>query len=163
MTLTSVSALGNPCGSESELELLETVSISERNDIGAVLISISGHVSESLPRLEEVLNCELPTEHGCAPLAGGKRALWLNPHSWIIMFDSAEEFELVDAVAEAFPDHTVHATRFTDALCWLALDSDAEELLLQGSFISLDGNGLPVGNAKRTPIGGVPAMVLSGD
>jgi heterotetrameric sarcosine oxidase gamma subunit len=50
---------------------------------------------------------------------------------------------------------------FTDALCWFELSGDgALDLLTEGSFISLERGGLPVGRAKRTLIAQIAAVVV---
>jgi len=89
----------------------------------------------------------------------GRRAIWLTPRSWLICCDS--ESELIERVESAFPDKLVHATLFTDALCWLELWGPAAiDLLTEGGFVSLERNGLPVGHAKRTPIAQIPVVVV---
>jgi heterotetrameric sarcosine oxidase gamma subunit len=72
-----------------------------------------------------------------------------------------EEMELVSQLNSVFPNKCAHAAAFTDHLCWLEFAGAASlDFLLEGTFLSLERRGLPVGCAKRTLIAQVATIVV---
>jgi heterotetrameric sarcosine oxidase gamma subunit len=72
-----------------------------------------------------------------------------------------EEWDLVKRLNAAVPGRQAHAVAFTDAICWFELSgAAAHDILTEGGFISLDGGGLPIGNAKRTLLAQIAAIVV---
>jgi heterotetrameric sarcosine oxidase gamma subunit len=129
--------------------------------MGAVLCSSAGPGADVARALEAALGCPVPVAHGAVAEGPGRRVLWLSPKAWIVLCAPEDEDDLVETVAAAFPDHAVLASRYTDALCWLTLDgADAESALRQGSFLRFRAVGLPPGQAKRTLVAGIPAVIL---
>ena len=71
-----------------------------------------------------------------------------------------DEPKLLDSINTHFPDRSIHASAFSDYLCWLSLEGEAaEDALRQGGFISLANEGLPPGCARRTLMAGIPAII----
>lgn len=150
----------SPLGAQFAPRQIGDVTLAEMRDNGAVLVTATGPLSGDLTRLSKTLAVDLPRVHGATATDQDRRAIWLTPRSWIVTCAPGDEKLLVDNVALAFPDHTVLASPYSDALCWLSLDGGgAEDLLRQGSFLSFSTSGLPVGHAKRTLVAGIPAVV----
>jgi len=150
----------SPLGAQFAPRQIGDVTLAEMRDNGAVLVTATGPLSGDLTRLSKTLAVDLPRVHGATATDQDRRAIWLTPRSWIVTCAHGDEKLLVDNVALAFPDHTVLASPYSDALCWLSLDGGgAEDLLRQGSFLSFSTSGLPVGHAKRTLVAGIPAVV----
>ncbi|MBT6543014.1 MAG: hypothetical protein HOL77_02845 [Rhodobacteraceae bacterium] len=161
MMLDAISPLGHAFGAATDLASITLEGATERSDLGAVLCVTTSDGAQFAKALGEVLGCALPTQHGKFTTSAQKRAIWLSPRSWVVLCDPLEEAGLVDAVAAAYPDHAAVASRFTDALGWILLDGNAAEMLLrQGSFLSFDAEGFPVGHAKRTLVAEIPAVIL---
>lgn len=161
MMLDALSALGGAFGTPVALAEMTLVDAQERSDIGAVLVTVTGPAAGFAKVLATALGCDLPLAHGATFHGDRKRVLWLTPRSWIVLCAPAAEAGLVAAVTKAFPDHAAHASRFSDALGWLTLEGAAvDDLLRQGGFMSLESGGVPVGQAKRTPLAGIPAVIL---
>jgi heterotetrameric sarcosine oxidase gamma subunit len=94
-------------------------------------------------------------------MTAGRTALWLTPRSWLIHCDLLEEGDLLERIAEAFPDRLAHGALFTDAVCWFELSGPAAlDILTEGGFVSLERGGLPVGHAKRTLIAQVAVVLI---
>ena len=161
MMLDALSPLGSTFGEPAALAEITLVEAQERADIGAVLVTATGPGASFAEALDKVLGFALPFTHGEVTRSEDKQALWLTPRSWIVLCTPQDEAGLVAAVSSAFPDHDVHASRFSDALGWLTLDGTAvDDLLSQGGFLSFEPGGLPAGHAKRTPLAGIPAVIL---
>lgn len=161
MMLEALSALGDGFGAPTALAEITHAKAQERSDIGAVLVTVTGPGADFAAALAQALDCDLPLTHGAVARTGDRSAIWLTPRSWILLCPPEAEADLIAAVATAFPDHSAHASRFTDALGWVTLEgSGVEDLLRQGGFISLQAGGLPVGHAKRTLLAGIPAVIL---
>ena len=137
------------------------MALRERADIGCVLLTAAVDAAHGSSAAEAVVGVELPAVHGRIGNGNGRRALWLSPRSWLVHCAVAEEGELVKRVNASFPDKLLHATRFTDALCWLELSGPGSfELLTEGGFLSLEQAGFPIGHAKRTLIAQIAAIVV---
>jgi len=133
----------------------------ERADIGCVLLTAAVDGAAVIVAGSAAAGVDLPSVAGLITRADGRTAMWLSPKSWLIRCDVEEERGLVGRIRKAFPDHLCHATVFTDALCWFELSGPGSlELLTEGSPISLERNGLPVGGAKRTLVAQVAAIVV---
>ncbi len=161
MMLTAVSPMGIAIGKSAALPAITVVEAQERSDIGAVLIVTTRDGGGFAETLSKALGCTLPLTHGDVLQTVDKRAIWLTPRSWIILCAPDDEADLVAAINKAFPDREANASRFSDALAWLTLDGEAaENLLRQGSFLSFEPLGFPIGHGKRTPLAGIPAIIL---
>jgi heterotetrameric sarcosine oxidase gamma subunit len=133
----------------------------ERGDIGSVLVNSAIDAEAVAAKLGVAAGIEFPSTAGAIQGEYPLRALWLTPRSWLVLCSPDEEWTLLARINAAFSDKRVHGTLFTDSLCWLELyGSHALPLLLQGGFVSLEREGLPVGHAKRTLLAGVAAIVL---
>jgi len=133
----------------------------EHADTGCLLLTSAVDGAQTAAALEACLSATLPRGPGAVTRAGDRIAIWLSPRSWLFVCDPAEEAALAVRVAARFPDRLAHASAFTDFLCWFSLEGRrAEDMLRQGSFISLARGGLSIGHAKRTPINGVPSIVF---
>jgi len=163
MSLDALSPLGHTFGQGNDLLLsgAPDVKSQERADFGCLLLTSAVDGAQTADALEACLSATLPRGPGVVTRAGDRIAIWLSPRSWLFICDPAEEAALAGLVAACFPDRLAHASAFTDFLCWFSLEGRrAEDMLRQGSFISLARGGLPTGHAKRTPIDGVPAVVF---
>lgn len=166
MTFNPVSAMGNTLGQIHELPLprVSDVSLNEHADIACVLISAAVDAAEVLPIAEDCLSIALPPTPGAVVHQGGKTGIWLSPRSWLLFCEPADEQAICERVLAAFPDRTLHASAFTDYLCWFSLSGPrSEDLIRQGSTISLSKAGLPVGSAKRIPVNEIPIVLYRKD
>jgi heterotetrameric sarcosine oxidase gamma subunit len=162
LTPVAKSALGNPFGGVHFIGTFGGVAVTERSDIGAVLISAA--VDDCAATASSLVGIDLPSAPGRFVGGAGLTAIWLSPRSWILQCPIEEEGRICRALATAFGDGSVHATGFTDQLCWLALSGgDPMELLRRGGFVTLDPAGLPVGSSRRALVTDVAVVVLSLD
>jgi heterotetrameric sarcosine oxidase gamma subunit len=161
--LLAQTALGSPFGVANLVKEFraEDVSLRERADIGAVLVTAAVDGAGVSSAIGDTARIELPPVPGMIAKGGDRTVLWLSPRSWLIQCPVAEEVALVGAINDAFPDKLVHAVRFGDALCWLELTgSGARELLTEGGFLSLERDGLAAGRAKRTLIAQIAVVLV---
>lgn len=166
MNFGSLSALGNVFGQVHDLPLpeLPDVTLREHANIGCVLLSAAANISDIVADAESCLGIDLPGAPGAVQCTADRSGIWLTPRSWLLLCDPDDEAEICARVLAAFPDRMLHASPFTDFLCWLSLTGErSEDLLRQGSFISLSKGGLPVGCAKRTPINGIATILYRED
>ena len=161
MMLESLSPLGASFAQPVALPDIEGIKLSERSDIGAVLVTTTMPGKDVAVTVGSALGCTLPLAHGKTTEENEKRAIWLSPRSWIILCTPAAESVLINAVTQTFPDYSVHVSRFSDALGWISLEGEsAENLIRQGSFVTFDPAGLASEHAKRTLLAGIPAVIL---
>jgi heterotetrameric sarcosine oxidase gamma subunit len=157
------SVFGGLFGAASRLSQFksERAILRERSDIGCVLLTVAAEGPEATARASRACNLELPLAPGAVTMTAGRTALWLTPRSWLIHCDLLEEDDLLERIAEAFPDRLAHGALFTDAVCWFELFGPAAlDLLAEGGFVSLERGGLPVGHAKRTLIAQVAVVLI---
>src|SRR5258708_5950123 len=129
--------------------------LTERADIGCLLVSSAVDSDEISTRLNLAARFSFPLKGGRVAEARPYRVLWLTPRSWLVHCPLDDEWALANRFNEAFPDKLVHASLFTDQLCWLELSGGhALALLTDGGFVSLERGGLGVGCAKRTSLAG---------
>ncbi len=165
MNFSSRSALGNAFGHIHNLTLPKAteVTLSELANIGCVLLSAATDTPDTA-HAKACLGIDLPGAPSAVMRAADRTGIWLTPRSWLLLCDPDDEAAICDRVSAAFPDRTLHASPFTDSLCWFSLTGEqSEDLLRQGSFISLSKGGLPVGCAKRTPINGIATILYRED
>jgi sarcosine oxidase subunit gamma len=163
MTLRPQSVLAAAFGGRSAAGRLGTqqATLTELSDAGCALFTAVSLIDDRVRVANEVVGVALPIDAGKIQFAASRMALWLSPRRWLIRCHVDEEASLVAALNEAFPDKLAHAVPFTDALCWFELAGEAAaELLTEGSFISLERGGLPVGHAKRTLVAQIPAVLI---
>lgn len=140
--------------SEVPLELIE------RADIGCVYCTASLDPEPYLGEIAVIAGPPPPTAPGRVTASGRRRAIWVTPRSWLLLCPLADEEELIEAFAGAFTEHTIHACRYSDQLCWLELvGADAENLLRAGSFLSLDGHGQAPGTVRRGQLAAVTVII----
>lgn len=140
---------------------LDGLELSERADIGCLLLTAGCEAQDVVDRVSVAARVHLPMTARIVDTTTEHLALWLSPRSWLVQCRVGEEIELVSRVNAAFPDKRLHAALFTDYLSWFNFRGDgAEELLQEGSFISLERNGLSVGRSKRTLIAGIAAVIV---
>lgn len=133
----------------------------ERADVGCVLVNSAVDADSVAAELGAEAGIEFPPTAGAIRGEYPLRALWLTPRSWLVHCSIDEEWALLARINAAFSNKRIHATLYTDYLCWLELSgAHALHLLTQGGFVSLEREGLPVGHAKRTLLAGVAAIVL---
>ena len=138
-----------------------TVGVWERSDIGSLMVSCSVDTTIVASRLAQVLGQPVPQLAGEFLELEARRAIWLTPRSWIMHCGLGDELQLAGQINCEFPDKLVHASLFSDYLCWLEIaGARAAELLAEGGFISLEKHGLPIGHAKRTLVAGVAAITM---
>lgn len=157
---------GAPFGSDNPLTLLSTprAVLRERTDIGCLLVNAAVDSTGVIAAATEAVGVELPASAGKFHSKGNRLALMLTPRSWLVQCGIEDESILVDRVNDGFADKTVNAARFTDYLCWFELSGlDAELLLKEGGFLSLEPGGFPPGHAKRTLIAKITAILIRGD
>jgi heterotetrameric sarcosine oxidase gamma subunit len=163
MKLQAQSTLGGAFGASHPVSGFESKAaiLRERADIGTVMLTTSvepGVIAETAGRVAGV---EIPLSPGPLTSAPGRWGLWLQPRSWLIRCGVDEELDLVKRLNGAFPERQAHAVAFTDAICWFELSGTAaHDILTEGGFVSLERGGLPIGNAKRTLIAQVAAIVV---
>lgn len=163
MKLQPESALGAQFGFASDVPCGagDGLTLRERADIGCVLVTSAVDAAEIIDAVGVVVGVELPRVSGRVAFAGGRLALWLSPRSWLIQCGMDGEGELAARVNAEFSDKRVHAAHFTDYLCWFELSgAGSDHLLKEGSFISLERDGMADGNAKRTLIAGITAVII---
>lgn len=141
--------------------LVDGLSLTQRSDIGAALVSVAMDDDDTLETLAMLLSIALPRGHGDTVIAGELQAVWMTPRSWLVLGPPDVEIVVCNKVTKAYPDRAVHAARFSDYLCWFDLSGPgAEDALKQGSFISFRREGLGFGQAKRTLVAGIAAVLL---
>ncbi|SAL80724.1 Sarcosine oxidase, gamma subunit family [Caballeronia arvi] len=139
----------------------EFVTLTERSDIGCVLVNCAFDVKDVASSVGSALGLALPSDAVVATGKGNIFALWLTPRSWLIHCPVAEEFAIITRINATFPDKRVHASAFTDYLTWLEIaGKDAHKILTSGGFVSLEIDGLQIGQAKRTILASVPVVVV---
>jgi heterotetrameric sarcosine oxidase gamma subunit len=156
VTLDSSPVFGIACDSDAGLARLV-----ERADIGCLLVGSAVKSREVANRLYEATGIAFPLE-ACAVLGeSGRRALWLTPRSWLIHCAIDDVKTLAFHINCAYPDKLVHATSYSDCLCWLEpCGPEALGPLYEAAFVSLEREGLVMGRAKRTVLCGLPAIIL---
>lgn len=160
MMLTAQSPMGAEFGAANPLPQIPHAKVQERTDLCTVLITTTDKNPERIKAIGLAVGCSLPAGHGPVVQSDGKHAIWLTPRSWLILCDAQDEERVLASVASNFKDHSVIASRYADALCWLSFEgAHAAPLLAQGSFVSFTDGGLAIGAAKRTPIAGIPAVI----
>ena len=163
MKLLAQSALGAAFGASQPVSGFEShgAVLRERADIGSVMLTTSVEPGSIAEAAGNVAGVEIPRVPGPLKTAPGRWGLWLQPRTWLIRCGVEEEWDLVKRLNAAFPDRRAHAVAFTDAICWFELSGAvAHDILTEGGFISLERGGLPIGNAKRTLIAQVAAIVV---
>jgi heterotetrameric sarcosine oxidase gamma subunit len=157
------SALGTSFGTASLISGFSSTSVflRERSDIGCILLTTAVDSATIASSASQAAGLELPLTPGPINTAPPRKAIWLSPRSWLIHCPIEEENDLVTHLNAAFPNKLAHAALFTDYLCWIELSGPpALDLLTEGTFLSLDRGGLPVGHAKRTLIAQIPAVIV---
>jgi len=163
MTLDTHSALGYRFGAASSIAEFggAGVNLIERADLGSVLCVSAVDAAVVLHRLSRVVGLPCPATAGETSSEGGRTALWFSPRSWLIQCPPQDEDLLVAAVNSSFGDKTVHASRYTDCLCWLELSGPgAGALCKMMGFVSFEFGGMPVGRIKRTLLAAVTVVIL---
>jgi heterotetrameric sarcosine oxidase gamma subunit len=157
------SALGAPFGTASTVSgfISASVFLRERADIGCILLTTAVDSAAIATSASQAAGLELPLTPGPINTAPPRKAIWLSPRSWLIHCRLEEENDLVTHLNAAFPNKLSHAAPFTDYLCWLELSGAATlDILTEGTFLSFDRDGLPVGHAKRTLIAQISAVIV---
>ena len=163
MTLQPLSLHGAPFGEAGVANELTPrgTTLRERSDLGGVLINSAAAAREVIERVEQIVGITLPSCAGRVTHGSETCALWLTPRSWIVHCPIAQEPDLASRINAALPDKLVHAALFSDCLCWFEIAGpDAESLIREGGFVSLERGGLPEGHAKRTLLAGVAVLLL---
>lgn len=162
MRLQAHSVLEGLCGGKQQTEtfLSGGVAVSEREDKGCVLCTAAVNAKQIAGELSKALELDVPLEPGVVSAAGERAVSWVSPRSWLVHMPVANENDVIIAVAGAFPNRHVHASRYSDQLCWLEIKGKgAEALLKQGGFVSLECGGFRIGNLKRTRIADISMFV----
>ena len=163
MMLNACAEFGTVIGRAEQLPdfVSTTVKVWERSDIGSLLVSCAVDAAKVASRLEQVARLPFPHQAGEFLELDARRTIWLTPRSWIMHCGLEDESQLAGQINCEFPDKVVHASLFSDHLCWLELaGAGTAALLAEGGFISLEKHGLPIGHAKRTLVAGVAAITL---
>jgi heterotetrameric sarcosine oxidase gamma subunit len=163
MKLKSISAIGASFGTAVPIASFgeQVATLSERSDIGSVIINCAVGVEGITPCLTETLGFNLPAGPKVATSGTqGLTGLWLTPRSWLVLCKPDDEFQLIERVNGAFPDKRVNAAAFSDYLAWFALSGPKSlEVLSAGGFVSFDTKGLLEGRCKRTLLAGIPVVL----
>jgi heterotetrameric sarcosine oxidase gamma subunit len=184
------SALGTPFGTQSVVPGFNSNSTTLREcaDLGCVLLTTSIPAADIVTAASQAAGVPLPLVPGkistsppqapTSPLppargelttgasgdmtiAPHRTAIWLSPRSWLIHCDLDQEAALVEQLNRTSPEKLLHAVAFTDHLCWFELCGTAAlDLLTEGTFLSLERNGLPITHAKRTFIAQIAAIIV---
>jgi heterotetrameric sarcosine oxidase gamma subunit len=162
MRLAPESALGKPFGVASTITRLGLdTTLTERAELGCILLTAATDPAELLHTASTSLGVPLPLRTGPISISYGRRALWISPQAWLILYEASDEESLMQAIQSTFPDRRLHAALFTDYLCWLDLSgTQSLSFLQESSFVSFDPDGLKLHHAKRTLIAGIPAFII---
>jgi heterotetrameric sarcosine oxidase gamma subunit len=132
----------------------------DRTDLGCILVNSAVDAREIIGPLATALEIAFPLEPGEVLGESDLRSIWLTPRSWLLRCPLTQEIGLVAKVCSIFADKSVHASMFTDAVCWLEWSgTGSQSVLSEGGFVSLESDGLPAGHAKRTVLAGVAVVV----
>lgn len=162
MILQALSPMGLPFGSSARVEegCREGLSVSECSDYGYILLTSAVDITDFRKDLLRLTGVEFPLQPGLVVQADERYVVWLSPRSWLISCRLDDEPKLLDSINTHFPDRAIHASAFSDYLCWLSLEGEAaEDALRQGGFISLANEGLAAGCARRTLMAGIPVII----
>jgi heterotetrameric sarcosine oxidase gamma subunit len=133
----------------------------ERSDIAGVLITAAIDPVVARRELRARVGLDVPLEANAVLQVDRNRILWMTPRSWLVHCSVDEERMLAHKINETFSAKELHAALFTDQLCWLELSgAEALNLLTEGSFVSLEPGGMPIGCAKQTRLADVAVIVL---
>ncbi len=133
----------------------------DRADVGCVVYASATHASGFNHTLSALLDIPLPDEPGITTCVKSLRPIWLSPHEWLVLCELKDELRLLEAAKNKYPDGSIHAARYTDRICWFDLSGDdAEPLLKQGGFLSLEGPALMPGHSKRTLIANISVIIV---
>jgi heterotetrameric sarcosine oxidase gamma subunit len=157
------STLGAPFGTASTVSRFssDNAVLRERADIGCVLLTAAVDSAEMTASASRAANVDLPLTPGMIKISPDRKAIWLSPRSWLIHCGFEEENDLVTHLNAVSQDKLVHAAAFTDYLAWFELSGSAAfDLLTEGTFLSLERGGLPIGHAKRTLIAQIATVVV---
>lgn len=160
--LQALTPMGFSFGSSTLIEGLRRKGrkVSECSDFGCVLLTAAVDIADFQKDLLQLTGVEFPLSSGLVAQAGDRYVIWLSPRSWLIFCPEDDALKLLGSINASFSGRTIHASAFSDYLCWLALEGEAaEDALRQGGFISLASEGLPTGYAKRTLMAGIPAII----
>lgn len=163
MNLEAFSALDRPIGDRKPLPGLKIagLTLTELSDTGGVMCTAATAAGDVADLLSGAVGCPLPSAHGAITTAPSRQAIWMSPRSWLVLCPLSEEFQIVETVRQAFPDHLAHGAPFSDYLGWYSLvGNDAEAALRQGSFLTFAAEGFKTGHAKRTQLAGIPAVLV---
>lgn len=163
MTLAGQSALGSRFGAARLVASLSRpgFDVIERGDLGCVLCTAAVDSFEVIEELSSLAEIQIPHAPGPVAQTDERWAMWLSPRSWLIVCAPPDESKLVASINAATTDRVLLASFYTDYLCWLSLEGEvAEDVLRQGSYISLAAEGLPAGHAKRTLVAGIPVIIF---
>ncbi|MDA1091111.1 MAG: hypothetical protein O3A85_12465 [Proteobacteria bacterium] len=138
----------------------EDVSIVERGSDGCILLTSVVDAEKIIEALSQALGVDIPTAPVTVSGEGSRTVSWLSPRSWLMHVPENEADNVIEAVGQAFPERRVHASPYSDHICWFDIEGKGAEVLLrQGGFISLERKGLPVNAVKRTLVAGMPLLV----
>jgi len=163
MKLQPQATLSAPFGAAAPVTAFSSSNavLRERADIGCVLLTSAVDNAEVLTSASAAAGVDLPRDPGMFRTGAGRLALWLSPRSWLIHCAVEAEAGLIARLNAVFPDKLAHAAAFTDYLCWFELSGAMSlDLLTEGTFLSLERGGLPVGHAKRTLIAQIAAVIV---
>lgn len=125
-----------------------------------ILVVSADEPRDLFPVISEVIDMDIPREAGSVRETGAMTAYWLSPRSWLLRLPKAAETGMLNAVSTRFPDHSVHATPYSDAMAWMEIAGpDTAALLARGGFVSLARGGMPAGRVKRTLIADTPVLI----
>lgn len=138
----------------------EGVTVAVRTEAGFIALNAAVDAAEIVDVASAAVGVPLNTTPGSVSTAHGRQASWLTPRSWLIEVPTEDEAALCATVRDAFPDRSVHASPFGDALILIDLEGpNAEALLRQGGFLSLAAGGPVIGTVKRTLLAGQSVLL----
>lgn len=165
MTLEARSALGGIPGLARVRPVFTGRQIAceliERSDLGCLLCSAAVEPAAHLAAIEAAAGVKFPMGPGPVASRGLRRAVWMSPRSWLLLCPLGDEDEILWSFTDSFADRGIHASRYSDQLCWLELvGQESEDLLRTAGFLSLDADDPVVGSARRGRLAGVAALVF---
>jgi len=132
-------------------------------DAHLLLVSVL-ETDDAVEAVRNIMGIALPAHAGEVSGNAPGCAFWLSPRSWLLRMSDTGAEAALDAARTGFPDHSIHATPYSDALHWLEISGPgAGALLARGGFLTLAPDGFPVGHFKRTLLADIPVLIWRRD
>lgn len=128
-------------------------------DAHVLLVSVL-ETGDTVETVRDNMGIGLPGEAGTVNENAPGYAFWLSPRSWLLRMSEAGAETALDAARTGFPDYSIHATPYSDALTWFEISGPgAGALLARGGFLTLSGDGFRTGHFKRTLLADISVLL----